>query len=108
MKILIEMEIKNYDVDEIQNAIFEAFPTKVRNDRKVPIIDADNRHVGYIILKTQEDEDKYEYIVSIEGGLGPESWDTEIIIKAENIHSAIHKIEVLHSNSDIIYIYRKQ
>ncbi len=36
---------------------------------------------------------KFEYLVSFGGGIGPNVWDNEIVIEADNIREALEKSE---------------
>ena len=48
----------------------------------------------------------FKYIVAIAGGLGPDVWDSEFTVEAENIRQALDKAEPLaaEAGGDIIAI----
>ena len=50
----------------------------------------------------------FRYTVTIVGGRGPDAWDTEIVIKAKDIYSALNKAsERLPYDSEIVKISRE-
>jgi hypothetical protein len=42
----------------------------------------------------------YKWIVAYGGGLGPDTWDAEMIVDADNIRSALDQAEKLLANID--------
>lgn len=46
--------------------------------------------------------DTFKYVVSYGGGRGPEVWDAEIVVEAENIRAALDEAErVLNTSPDV-------
>jgi len=46
---------------------------------------------------------KFEYIATICGGIGPDTWDREIVVSAMNIQAALAKVQQTLDNDDTLY-----
>lgn len=58
-----------------------------------------------IYLKEGMDMDiKFEYLAVVASGIGPDVWDTEVMVHAKNIKEAIEIIESIERDAYIISI----